>query len=115
MIVAHSHPESIHSEQFRMIQTNINFLITEPKKQIIIISSPVGGEGKSTLITNLAVTMSQQKKKVLLIDANLRNPSLHSFFKVSNKEGLTDVLIGSKNINQVTHHTEIWRLDLLPS
>lgn len=114
-IVAFSHPDSILSEQFRMIQTNINFLISDQKSPILIISSPIDGEGKSTVIANLAVSIAQQKKKVLLIDANLRRPSLHSFFNNANTEGLTDILIGRKSIYEVIHHTEVWKLDLLPS
>jgi capsular exopolysaccharide synthesis family protein len=115
-IVAYSHPESILSEQFRMIYTNINFLLSDQKNnQTFIVTSPIDGEGKSTVITNLAVSMAQQKKKVLLIDANLRNPVLHSFFNISNKEGLTDVLTGRKSFYEVIYHTEVWRLDLLPS
>jgi capsular exopolysaccharide synthesis family protein len=114
-IVAYSHPESVLSEQFRMIHTNINFLMSEQKDQTFIVTSPNGEEGKSTIITNLAVSMAQQKKKILLIDTNLRNPALHSFFNISNKAGLTDVLTGRKSFSEVIYHTEVCRLDFLPS
>ncbi|MDR7000595.1 CpsD/CapB family tyrosine-protein kinase [Neobacillus niacini] len=114
-IVAHTHPDSIISEQFRMIQTNIKFMLVDQKSRTLLITSPRDGEGKSTTAVNLAVSMAQQKKKVLLIDANLRKPSLHTFFKLSNSNGLTDVLTGRLSFNEVVHHTEIWRLDVLSS
>ncbi|OIK09380.1 tyrosine protein kinase [Bacillus sp. MUM 116] len=114
-IVTHAHPESIISEQYRMIQTNIKFMLAEQKSRTLLITSPRDGEGKSTTAVNLAVSMAQQKKKVLLIDANLRKPSLHTFFKLSNTNGLTDVLTGRLSFGEVVHHTEIWRLDVLSS
>ena len=98
-----------------MIQTNIKFMLVEQKSRTLLITSPRDGEGKSTTAVNLAVSMAQQKKKVLLIDANLRKPSLHTFFKLSNSNGLTDVLTGRLSFGEVVHHTEIWRLDLLSS
>lgn len=114
-IISHSHPESIISEQFRMIHTNIKFMLAEQKSRILLITSPCDTEGKSTTAANLAASMAQQKKKVLLIDANLRKPSLHTFFKLSNINGLSDVLTGRLSFSEVVHHTEIWRLDLLSS
>ena len=114
-IISHAHPESIISEQFRMIHTNIKFMLAEQKSRILLITSPCDTEGKSTTAANLAASMAQQKKKVLLIDANLRKPSLHTFFKLSNTNGLSDVLTGRLSFSEVVHHTEIWRLDLLSS
>ncbi|MGJ7911431.1 CpsD/CapB family tyrosine-protein kinase [Neobacillus sp. LXY-1] len=114
-IITYSHPESRIAEQFRMIQTNIKFMLSGKKSQTFLVTSPCGSEGKSTIITNLAVSMAQQKKKVLLIDANLRKPALHSFFKLPNTNGLTDVLTGRQSFTEAVYHTEIWRLDLLTS
>lgn len=98
-----------------MIQTNIKFITSEKESRTLLITSPSDGEGKSTFVTNLAVSMAQQKKKVLLIDANLRRPALHSFFNISNSQGLTDVLTGRLSFNEAVYHTDIWRLDLLLS
>lgn len=114
MLVSYSFPESIISEQFRMIQTNIKFSVAE-KSRTFLITSAKDGEGKSTTVANLAVSMAQQKERVLLIDANLRNPSLQSFFKISNSNGLTDVLIGKSLLEDTIYHTEIGRLDVLTS
>lgn len=98
-----------------MIHTNIKFMMSEQQSRTFLITSSSDGEGKSMVATNLAVSMAQQKKKVLLIDANLRRPALHSFFKTANAEGLTDVLTGRLSFSEAVHHTEVWRLDLLSS
>lgn len=113
--VTYYYPESKLADQFQMIQTNINFLMSDKKTQTIMVTSPEDGDGKSTIIANLAVSIAQQKKKVLLLDTNLRKPSLHEFFHTSNTNGLTDVLTGRMSFSEVVYHTEIWRLDLLPS
>jgi capsular exopolysaccharide synthesis family protein len=114
-LISASYPDSVISEQFRMIQTNIKFSLAGEQNKIILITSPSDREGKSTTAVNLAITLSQQKEKVLLIDANLRNPALHSFFNNSNVNGLVDVLSGRIPFHDALMHTEIGRLDLLPS
>ncbi|MFK9089962.1 CpsD/CapB family tyrosine-protein kinase [Bacillus salipaludis] len=114
-LVAYTHPESIISEQYRMIQANIKFSMNDKRSRTFLITSPSKGEGKSTTVANLAISMSQQKEKVLIIDANLRNPELHSIFKIQNSVGLTDILIGRTSFYDAVHHTEIGRLDVLPS
>ncbi|MFS0638320.1 CpsD/CapB family tyrosine-protein kinase [Mesobacillus foraminis] len=115
-LIAYSNPDSIISEQFREIRTNIRFLTQKAKKKpILMITSPGSGEGKSTLAANLAVSMAQQKEKVLVIDANLREPSLHTIFKSPNSTGLTDVITGKSTFEEAVYQTEIGRLGLLPS
>src|SRR5699024_1028423 len=91
-LITYSNPESIVSNQFRTIRTNIKFLTGETDSRVFLITSPGPGEGKSTTIANLAVSLAQQKEKVLLIDTNLREPVIDSLFKVSNRLGLTDIL-----------------------
>jgi capsular exopolysaccharide synthesis family protein len=113
--VTYLYPESKLADQFQMIQTNITFLMPEKKGQTFMVTSPQDGDGKSTMLANLAVSMAQQKKKVLLIDTNLRAPVLHDFYQTSNSTGLTDILTERMTFSEVVYHTEIWRLDLLPS
>lgn len=114
-IITYSHPDSSIAEEFRMIHTNIKFSMTEQKSRTLLITSPSEGEGKSTTAVNLAVSIALQKEKVLLIDGNLRNPALHSFFNIANTEGLTDVLTGKAAFEDAVYHTEIGRLDVLAS
>lgn len=114
-LIGYSNPNSLIAEQFRTIRTNIHFLTEKGKKKILLITSPSKGEGKSTSAANIAVSMAQQKEKVLIIDANLREPELHSIFKISNKVGLTDVLTGKLTFENAIFPTEIGRLAVLTS
>lgn len=114
-LISYLSPESNIAEQFRMIQANIHFLIDNQKERTFLVTSPSVGEGKSTIAANLAVSMAQQKKKILLIDANLRTPVQHLIFKIPNQSGLTDVLTGNDRFEDAVIHTKIGRLDVLTS
>ncbi|MED3912186.1 CpsD/CapB family tyrosine-protein kinase [Peribacillus simplex] len=116
-LVAFSSPDSLISEQYRTIRTNIKFSSVSKKRNIIMITSPTSGEGKSTTAANLAVSMAQNKEKVLLIDANLRNPAIHSIFKIPNKVGLTNILSDSNfsSLDKTVYRTGIGDLDVLTS
>lgn len=114
-LVTYTNPNSIIAEQFRTIRTNIHFLTDQNKRKVFLITSPNKQEGTSTSIANLAISMAQSREKVLLIDANLRNPSLHQLFKASNNIGLTNVISGSSKLNEAIDQTGIAQLDLLTS
>ncbi|PGL70317.1 CpsD/CapB family tyrosine-protein kinase [Bacillus sp. AFS055030] len=114
-LITFTHPDSMISDQFRMIRTNINFLTEEKKKRNILITSPENGEGKSTITANLAVSMAQQKEKVLLIDANLRDSNIHKIFKIENNIGLTNVLTKQVNLEEAVVQSGIGNLDILTS
>lgn len=114
-LVSYSHPESMISEQYRMIHTNLKLLTADQKARIVLITSPGTGEGKSVTAANLAVSMAQQKEKILLIDANFRTPALHFIFKIPNSAGLSEVLNGKEEFEDTVYHTEIGRLDVLTS
>lgn len=114
-LITYSNPESIISEQFRTIRTNIHFLNEAEKNNLFVVSSPGQSEGKSTIIANTAISIAQQKEKVLLIDGNLRNPSIHQLFKVSNEIGLTDVLSDKTPFCEAITKCNIDNLDLLTS
>ncbi len=114
-LITYSNPESIISEQFRTIRTNIHFLNEAEKNNLLVVSSPGQSEGKSTIIANTAISIAQQKEKVLLIDGNLRNPSIHQLFKVSNEVGLTDVLSEKTPFCEAITKCNIDNLDLLTS
>ncbi len=80
-----------------------------------MVASAKSGEGKTTTITNLAVTYAQEGKKVLLIDADLRKPSLHHLFQQSNRVGLTSLLFGQHALSEVIKDTNVDNLSILPS
>ncbi|MCI2252749.1 CpsD/CapB family tyrosine-protein kinase [Domibacillus sp. PGB-M46] len=108
-------PESAISDQFRIVRANLQFLAEENKQGAIIITSPGSGEGKSTTAANLAISMAQQKDRVLLIDANIKEPSIHSMFEVSNEAGLTNILMYDVKLEEVACQTELENLEILPS
>ena len=115
-IIVISNPNSIIAEQYRSLLTNIRLLNKENSKKSILVTSPSPNEGKTTTIVNLAVTLAMQNTKVLIIDANLKRPTIHNHFNLYNNLGLVDLLLGeSRTPKEVIQETGIKHLDLLPS
>lgn len=114
-LITYSNPDSLIAEQFRTLRTNVQFLMGKGENRILLITSPTRGEGKSNTAANIAVSMAQQNEKVLIIDANLREPALHYIFKISNSTGLTDVLTERTTFEEAVNRTEIGRLEVLTS
>ncbi len=112
-MVTHFEPKSPVSESYRTFRTNIQFARFEQPPNTLLITSAGPGEGKSTTVANLAITMAQMGTKTILVDADLRRPVLHSIFKHERSLGLTDVLLGTNNLNQTVHETEVKNLSLL--
>ena len=94
-------PKSIVAEAYRELKSNIQYSSFDKKYKTIVITSPLPGEGKSTTAGNLALALSQGEKNVLLLDCDMRKPSLHKKFKISNESGLSDILVGNKKIDEV--------------
>jgi len=97
-------PKSIFSEAFRTLRTNIQFTSIDKSMKIIVITSTSPGEGKTTVASNLAISISQAEKKVLLIDCDMRKPNIHRRFSISNGEGLTNILMGETNLEGVCYN-----------
>jgi protein-tyrosine kinase len=114
-LISYFKPKSPIVEQFRTIRTNIEYASIDEKICTILVTSSGPGEGKTTIISNLAVVMAQQGKKVLLIDADLRLPTIQYTFQISNSQGLTNVLTQKKSLEDVIVNGKIENLDLLPS
>ncbi|WP_083227546.1 CpsD/CapB family tyrosine-protein kinase [Geobacillus thermoleovorans] len=108
-------PKSPIAEQYRTIRTNIQFSFIDAPLRSLIVTSTGPGEGKSTTTANLAVVFAQQGKKVLLIDADLRKPTVHYTFRLNNYMGLTNVLTGSAPLLSTCQATEIDHLSILTS
>lgn len=94
------------SESYRTLRTNIQFSNIDKAIKTLIVTSSTPGEGKSTTISNLANTMAQSDKKVLLIDCDFRKPVIHKKFNISNLYGLTNVLLGDKELEEVIQPIE---------
>ena len=108
-------PESPHAEAYRVLRTNVLFSRKREDANTLTIVSGGAGEGKSTTIFNLATVFSQNGQRILVVDSDLRRPSLHKIIKVSNSLGLTNYLLGQNTLEQVIQRTEIATMDFLPS
>jgi len=108
-------PDSPHAEAYRVLRTNVLFTRKDETFNTLTIVSGGAGEGKSTTLFNLAVVFAQNGNRVLIIDSDLRRPSMHKFLKVSNSMGLTDVLLGQKKLEEVIQTSSLPTLDFLPS
>ncbi len=108
-------PDSPHAEAYRVLRTNILFTRKDETFNTITIVSGGAGEGKSTTLFNLAVVFAQNGNRVLVVDSDLRRPSMHKFFKVSNTLGLTNFLLGQNKLEEVIQTTALPTFDFLPS
>ncbi len=106
-------PKSSVSESFRSLRTNILFANVDNPVKTLVISSSATKEGKSTTVANLAITMSQMGSRVLIIDADLRRPTMHTFFNLDRQIGLTNALMGTYTLDEVIKPSGIDNLDLI--
>jgi len=92
-IITHENPKSPIAEAYRTLRTNIQFSSLDKALRSIVVTSSGSGEGKSTVMSNLAITMAESGKKVILIDCDLRKPSIHKKMGITNAVGLTNILV----------------------
>jgi len=123
-LIMYNEPRSPVSEIFRTLRTNIQFMNTKKGSQIILVTSTNAGEGKSWVSSNLAVTMAQTGKRVIIVDGDMRKGRLFSIFDLSPKPGLSNYLSGVDSehggrilsgIGDYIQHTDVENLDLLPA
>ncbi len=104
---------SVVSEQFRTMRTNINFSMPDKELQTIIVTSASPGDGKSTVSANTAVVFAQEGKRVLLVDADMRKPTVHYTFHLTNTMGLSNLLTRQATLSEVLNPTETEGLDVI--
>ena len=115
-LITYMDPKSLNAEQFRTIRTNIEFAQLDKPMKNLLVSSSIPAEGKSTIASNLAYVIAQTDKRVLLVDADLRKPTVHRTFKLNNEQGLTTLLTNTDlKFNQVVQHSRDLNLYFLPS
>ncbi|MDE3296919.1 CpsD/CapB family tyrosine-protein kinase [Lacticaseibacillus rhamnosus] len=116
MLVAFAEPKHVVSEQFRTVRTNIEFAgAALDRCQVVMFTSSAMSEGKSTVSANVAVTWAQAGKKVLLIDADLRRPTIHATFRTLNIDGVTTILTGKDEAGAVVEETFVDNLSVITS
>ena len=91
-------PNSADAEAFRILRTNLEFVDVDRQAKMIMLTSAVEGEGKSTTAANLAVTLARSGRRVVLVDLDTRRPFLHEFFGLGREDGLTRVVLGYSSL-----------------
>ena len=107
--------ESKHAEAYRVLRTNLLFSRKDEKLNTIVVVSAGAGEGKSTTTINLATVFAQAGNRVLIVDSDLRRPTLHKLFKVSNNLGLTNYLLKQNTLAEIVQTTSVPNLDFMAS
>lgn len=115
-LIAYADPRSPATEAYRTLRTNIQyFSLDKPVKTLLITGANIGC-GKTTTSANLAVTLAQSGFSVLLVDTDLRRPTLHKFFSAFNDQGLTNLLVDpSRELSALVYQSKMENLHLLPS
>ncbi len=109
-------PMSVVSEQFRTLRSRLDRLNFEGKIQTLVVTSALKGEGKSVTASNLAVVLSQDPTKdVLLVDADLRRPRIHKLLNLEPSPGLAELLQGDAPLDAVLRHTPYYGLSVVPA
>lgn len=115
-LITLTRPSSVIAEQFRTIRTNIQFSMVDSDLKTILVTSAGPGAGKSTVSANLAVTFAMQGKRVLIVDADMRKPTVHKTFKLPNTDGLTTLLTEKDvQIGDIAHRMPIEGLFVITS
>jgi capsular exopolysaccharide synthesis family protein len=107
-------PKSAAAEGVRGIRTVLFFSAHANGHKVIQVTSPNMGDGKTTLITNLAISIAQSGRKVLLIDADLRRPRIHRAFGLAGRVGLAEVIAGTADLDEAIQVTVLQNLSILP-
>lgn len=118
-LITRYEPHHPASEAYRALRTNITFASAERVPQVLVITSAMPGDGKTTSASNLAVTLARQGTRTLLVDADLRRGLMHRVFGVGQEPGLTHVLMGHATLDTAIQHLSLTdageTLDFLPS
>ena len=115
-LVTISDPRSPASEAYRSLRTNLSFYSLDAPLRTLVVTSPAAGEGKSSTVANLAVTMAQSGRRTVLVDCDLRRPTLHELFGLAMTPGLTSVALDETVVLplQQTSVENLWLLSSGP-
>jgi len=106
-------PRSMVAESFRTIRTNLLLSTPEERQRTILVTSAKPEEGKTSVATNLAVSIAQSGQRVLLVDANFHRPAMHQLFPNLHQQGLSNVLLGQLLVNESVNATDMPNLDVM--
>lgn len=112
-MAAHVAPRSMVAEAFRTIRTNLLLTCPADRQRTILITSPKPEDGRTAVAVNLAISLAQSGRRVLLVDANFRRPRLRVIFPQAGTNGLSNVLLGQARVTDVAFKTELPNLDVM--
>jgi len=115
MLLTEVAPKSALAEAFQTVYSNLSFAAVDHPVHDLVVTSAGAKEGKTFVTANLAITAARGGKRVIVVDADLRRPTIHKRFGTDNAEGLTSVLAGERKIEEVLKPTEIEGLQIIPS
>ena len=107
-------PTSAVAEAYRTIRTAVFFSVPKGKAKTVLVTSPGAGDGKTTLVSNLAIAMAQAGQRVIVLDADFRKPMQQKIFETPKEPGLSNVLAGTTTLDQAVRPSSVAGLDLLP-
>ncbi|HLH54913.1 MAG TPA: polysaccharide biosynthesis tyrosine autokinase [Verrucomicrobiae bacterium] len=114
-VLLHEGAESPHAEAYRVLRTNLLFSRKDDKLNTVAVVSAGAGEGKSTTVFNLAAVFAQCGQRVIVVDSDLRRPTLHKMLRVTNNIGLTNYLLKQNTLEEVIQTTSLPTLDFMAS
>jgi len=114
-LITHKSPKSAMSEAYRALRTNLGFASMEKPIRSILVTSVNAQDGKSTVVSNLAVVMAQAGNKVILVDCDLRKPIQHKIFEVDNVKGFTTCISQQLKVEDAAHTGLVDNLTVLTS
>jgi len=114
-LITLKNPKSRSAEAFRTLRTNIQFSSLDKEFKSIVVTSSGAGEGKSTVLSNLAITMAESGKKVILVDCDFRKPSIHKKMGVTNSVGITNILVQDVKKEECIVKTTVDNLSIITS
>ncbi|MDK0822888.1 CpsD/CapB family tyrosine-protein kinase [Clostridium perfringens] len=101
MFLVDKDPKSIAAESYRVLRTSLEYSSIDKELKHIVVTSSEPGEGKSTVVCNLSSVIAQNNKKVIILDCDLRRPTIHKKFGISNSIGLTEYIVGKNDLNSI--------------
>jgi capsular exopolysaccharide synthesis family protein len=114
-VVAHHHPLCPESECFRSLRSEIYFALPSNRSNVLQVTSPASGDGKTTISANLATVLAQAGRRVALVDCDLRRPRVHELFDVDQTVGMAQVLAGEMDLDEALQTCAVHNLQILPA
>lgn len=114
-LIAYAAPQSVEAELFKVLRTNILFPAHGIAPKLILVTSAMPGDGKSFVSANLAISMAQGiEEHVLLVDGDIRKPTIHKLFGLDKAQGLAEYLSGNVDLSSILRKTPVSKLTILP-